>query len=176
MKYSALATGCIALAGILVIMQFGTPKTNTAITSRKTERAKELRMIHPIKAENQSVLEKEQTMQEITGDNIVIPVQIQSQEDNDANNDTDVIGFAKKLRTTYVPGIYCQQVADDGTYRNQKHYFYNQKKEKFVEIPGVYFISNTDKLGDLKNEYEKYGSKTDKIKYKGQTITIWTMR
>ena len=46
----------------------------------------------------------------------------------------------RNLRTTDVAGIYCQQVADDGTFRRQKHYFYNKKTEKLVLIPSVFFV------------------------------------
>lgn len=163
MKYSAVATVCIVIAGILVIYQFGTPKTNTTVTSRKLIPPKEQKVIQPLNIDESStarvVLHKDRSEQ-----NFKKTVQ-----------NSDVADFAKKLRTTYVPGVYCQQVADDGTYRHQKHYFYNMKKEQFVEIPDVYFISNTSTLGDLRDEYEKYGSKTDVITYKGQKIKIWTM-
>ena len=33
-----------------------------------------------------------------------------------------------KLRPTSCPNIFCQQVADDGTYNNQKHYYWNNDK------------------------------------------------
>ena len=36
------------------------------------------------------------------------------------------------LRTTYIKGIYCQQVDDNGEYKHQKHYFYNNKTHEFI--------------------------------------------
>jgi hypothetical protein len=33
-----------------------------------------------------------------------------------------------KLRPTSCPNIFCQQVADDGTYNNQKHYYWDNDK------------------------------------------------
>ena len=76
------------------------------------------------------------------------------------------------LRTTYVPGIYCQQVADDGTYRNQKHYFFNTKTQNMVEIKNLYYVSNVNQLGEYKNEFLKYGAKSDTFTYKGKKYTI----
>ena len=78
----------------------------------------------------------------------------------------------KNLRTTFVRGVYCQQVADDGTYRNQKHYFYNKKTQEMIEIQGMYFISNTNQLGEYKETFDKYGAKSDTFKYNGKTYTI----
>jgi hypothetical protein len=33
-----------------------------------------------------------------------------------------------KLRSTNCSNIFCQQVGDDGTYSNQKHYYWNDKE------------------------------------------------
>jgi hypothetical protein len=170
MKYSTVAVVCIVLAGILVIIHFSSAKTNTAFISRKLEPEKAQNIIHPIPLKDNNFgviqIQKEQKKNIQKNDEYNLSSAVNS----------DVEEFAKKLRTTYVPGVYCQQVADDGTYRHQKHYFYNQVKEQFIEIPEVYYIENTDKLGNLKPEYEKYGSKTDEISYKGKIIKIWTMR
>lgn len=47
-----------------------------------------------------------------------------------------------KLRSTYCPNIFCQQVADDGTYNNQKHYYWNDSEWTMTLIPWVYYISD----------------------------------
>ena len=83
----------------------------------------------------------------------------------------------KNLRTTHVSGIYCQIVADDGTYRNQKHYFYNTQKEKLVEIPNVYYINYNNfeqALGKLLPEFIQFGAQSDEFTYKGKTYKIPT--
>lgn len=54
------------------------------------------------------------------------------------------------LRCTNVAGIYCQQVDDNGGYTKQKHYFYDFDKNKFVEIPNLYYIKD---LQDLPPEF-----------------------
>ncbi len=78
------------------------------------------------------------------------------------------------LRTTYIKGIYCQQVDDDGLYRHQKHYFYNKKTEKLVEIPNMYYINDVNQLGEYKDEYKKYAEKSDTITHKGKKYKIPT--
>ena len=190
MKYTAISVFCLALAGIIVIYEFRPANDKTVVTSRKITPIEQHKYeLKPISKEKDNVIHHLQTDK---GNNIKQPEKINYEiiKRNVENNNTvkqepslikqtivndDVPKFAKKLRTTYVNGIYCQQVADDGTYRHQKHYFYDQKKEIFVEIPNVYFVDNTDKLGNLKEEYLKYGSKTDEITYRGQRIKIWTM-
>jgi hypothetical protein len=48
------------------------------------------------------------------------------------------------LRSTSCPHIFCQQVADDWTYRNQKHYYWDSVKWKMILIPNVYFVSDCE--------------------------------
>lgn len=187
MKYTAISVFCLALAGIIVIYQFRPSTNETAITSRKVPTLEQKKyefkpnvndnIIHPIsiKSKNNAQISVQNKIQTERKDDIntvkTKPLSKTAQITND-----NIVEFAKKLRTTYVDGIYCQQVADDGTYRHQKHYFYNQKTEQFVEIPNVYFINSLESLGDLKDEFLRYGSKTDEITYKGQHIKIWTMK
>ena len=80
------------------------------------------------------------------------------------------------LRTTYVPGVYCQQGDDYGTYRRQRHFYYNTKNRQMVEIPGKYFISSPKDLGELENDYELYGNKSDTFTHNGKTYKIPTIR
>ncbi len=47
-----------------------------------------------------------------------------------------------KLRSTYCSNIFCQQVGDDGTYSNQKHYYWNDEEWTMTLIPWVYYISD----------------------------------
>ena len=47
-----------------------------------------------------------------------------------------------KLRSTYCPNIFCQQVGDDGTYSNQKHYYWDDEKWTMTLIPWVYHVSD----------------------------------
>lgn len=79
-----------------------------------------------------------------------------------------------KLRTTYIPGVYCQQKDDFGGYRKQKHYFYNTQKEQMIEIPGLYYITSENQLRKYRKEYELYGAKSDTFTHKGKTYTIRT--
>ena len=177
MKYSTIAIICLAIAGIITIYQFQPSKTNTALTSRKINSEVQ----NNIKPDNGKKLEKDTVPNNLhmvklkKEEKYLKPIPIKNNT-NENISDNGVTEFAKKLRTTYVAGIYCQQVADDGTYRNQKHYFYNMQKEQFIEIPNLYYIRSTDQLGDLTDEYLEYGSKTDEIVYKGQRIKIWTMK
>lgn len=82
----------------------------------------------------------------------------------------------KNLRTTHVPGIYCQQVDDNGRYSKQKHYFYNKKTEQLVEIPNLYYISTVNQLGNYKQEFEAYGAKSDTFMHKGKQYKIPTIQ
>lgn len=79
----------------------------------------------------------------------------------------------ENLRTTYVPGVFCQQIADDGTYKKQKHYFYNTKTEEMILIPNVYYISDPRQMGDLYEEYEKYGAKSNIITFRGKKYKVY---
>lgn len=76
-------------------------------------------------------------------------------DDEDANNtseykyyndyyDKDLSNAMKdmSLRSTFCPNIFCQQVADDWTYQNQKHYYRDSKNKKMVLIPNVYYVSD----------------------------------
>ena len=45
-----------------------------------------------------------------------------------------------KLRATACPNVYSQQVADDGTYNKQKHYFWNNDRETMLLMPNVYHV------------------------------------
>jgi hypothetical protein len=45
-----------------------------------------------------------------------------------------------KLRATSCPNVYCQQVADDGTYNKQKHYYWNNDRKTMVLMPDVYYV------------------------------------
>lgn len=81
----------------------------------------------------------------------------------------------RNLRTTNVGGIFCQQVADDGTYHNQKHYFYNNKTKKLVEVPHTFYVaigSKGKELNDLQQEYLEYGEKTNIIYCDGKKYEI----
>ncbi len=49
-----------------------------------------------------------------------------------------------KLRSTYCPNIFCQQVGDDGTYSNQKHYYWDDIEWTMTLIPWVYYISDCE--------------------------------
>ena len=49
-----------------------------------------------------------------------------------------------KLRSTDCSNIFCQQVGDDGSYNNQKHYYWNEKKSTMILIPGVYYVNDCD--------------------------------
>lgn len=70
-----------------------------------------------------------------------------------------------RLRTTLVPGIYCEQhnpANGPGDYSAQRHYYYDEKSQKWVLLEGVYFVSsgNTDLIG----KYPVYkGPDSDKI-------------
>ena len=59
-------------------------------------------------------------------------------------NDSDLSSAMKSLwlRSTYCPNIFCQAVADDGTYSNQKHYYRNQDNKTMTLIPNVYYVSD----------------------------------
>lgn len=97
-------------------------------------------------------------------------------QENRTPNKTKITEF-KNLRTTYIPGIYCQIVSNKGTYEQQKHYFYNTNTQELVEIPGVYYISpqNFKKaLGNLLPEFEKYGTKTNEFTHKGTKYKVPT--
>ena len=61
-------------------------------------------------------------------------------------DDPDLSSAIKSLwlRSTYCPNIFCQAVADDGTYSNQKHYYWNQDSKKMILIPNVYYVSDCD--------------------------------
>lgn len=76
------------------------------------------------------------------------------------------------LRTTFIPGVYCQIVDDYGQYRRQKHYYFNTKIQKMIEIPGIYYAGSTSALGDYESDYEKYGAKTNTFTYKNKKYTI----
>lgn len=177
MKYSTIAIICLAIAGIITIYQFRPNKTNTALTSRKinSEVQNNIKPHSNKKFKKDTPVNNLHTVKLKKEEKYLKPIPINNKT-NENTSDNGIIEFAKKLRTTYVAGIYCQQVADDGTYRHQKHYFYNIQKEQFVEIPNLYYIRSTDQLGDLTDEYLEYGSKTDEIVYKGQHIKIWTMK
>ena len=56
-----------------------------------------------------------------------------------------------KLRPTSCPNIFCQQVADDGTYNNQKHYYWNNDKGTMTLIPSVYRVSECSAYDDYAN-------------------------
>ena len=56
-----------------------------------------------------------------------------------------------KLRPTSCPNIFCQQVADDGTYNNQKHYYWNNDKWTMTLIPSVYHVSECSAYDDYAN-------------------------
>ncbi len=87
----------------------------------------------------------------------------------------DVSGW-NNLRTTYIPGIYCQIVDDYGKYRHQKHYYYNIKLQQMIEIPGVYYMNSTADLGEYKSDYEMYGNKTNTFIYNNKQYTIRTFQ
>lgn len=55
-----------------------------------------------------------------------------------------IVMKAMWLRSTACSRIFCQSVADDWTYRNQKHYYWDIKDKKMILIPNVYFISRSD--------------------------------
>ena len=56
-----------------------------------------------------------------------------------------------KLRPTSCPNIFCQQVADDGTYNNQKHYYWNNDKWTMKLMPSVYHVSECSEYDDYAN-------------------------
>ena len=61
---------------------------------------------------------------------------------------------SKNLRATYIPGIYCQIVDDNGKYTKQKHYYYDKQAKNFVEIPNLYYIENLEELSqNVRNEF-----------------------
>ncbi|MGN0031455.1 MAG: hypothetical protein ACI37Q_05830 [Candidatus Gastranaerophilaceae bacterium] len=76
------------------------------------------------------------------------------------------------LRETYVSGVFCQIVDDYGQYRRQKHYYYNTKTQQMIEIPNMYFIKDVSQLGNQKDDFLKYGAKTNTFNYKGKKYTI----
>ena len=80
------------------------------------------------------------------------------------------------LRTTFVPGVYCQQVDDYGQYRRQRHFFYNTEKHAMIEIPKTYHVSSPKDLRYLEKEYTKYSNKSDTFTHNGKQYKIPTMR
>ncbi len=76
------------------------------------------------------------------------------------------------LRATSIPGVYCQIVDDYGQYKHQKHYYFNTKIQKMIEVPGIYQAFSTEDLGDYESDYEKYGAKTNTFTYKNKKYTI----
>ena len=71
-----------------------------------------------------------------------------------------------KLRSTSCPNIFCQQVADDGTYNNQKHYYWNNEEWTMTLIPWVYYVS------DCSYYDSTYGPKNNKYNNKKDSITV----
>ena len=72
-----------------------------------------------------------------------------------------------KLRATSCPNVYSQQVADDGTYNKQKHYFWNNDRWTMLLMPNVYHVydcadydfyayadENTENMQTLKSIYD----------------------
>jgi hypothetical protein len=55
-----------------------------------------------------------------------------------------IVMKAMWLRSTACTRIFCQSVADDWTYNNQKHYYWDKEKWKMILIPDVYYVSRND--------------------------------
>lgn len=84
----------------------------------------------------------------------------------------------QNLKTTEVPGIYCQQTDDFGGNTKQRHFFYNKEKEEMVEIPYLYYIDpfTMDQMGSYRKEYEWYGVKSNTFIQNGIEYKIPTIR
>ena len=63
-------------------------------------------------------------------------------KDYKENTDLAEAMKAMKLRATSCPNIFCQQVADDWTYNNQKHYYRDSRNKEMILIPNVYYVSD----------------------------------
>ena len=54
------------------------------------------------------------------------------------------------LRTTFVPGIYCEQHNPSmpaGNYSNQRHVYWHPEAGRWVELKGVYYVSSSEYSG-----------------------------
>lgn len=101
----------------------------------------------------------------MNGSNITVYTEASTNTSNNVSNNTSVVrktdsnGFSyydsyldnprlsnamkeMKLRSTNCSNIFCQQVGDDGTYSNQKHYYWNDKEWTMTLIPWVYHVSD----------------------------------
>lgn len=92
-------------------------------------------------------------------------------------------GYVVNLRSTSVPGVYCElydglrfpdgkNVTDWG---RQRHYIWNQDKEEFIELPGVYhtgsgMTSDPTYIAFKNGEFK--GSTNCKITYRGKEFKI----
>ena len=74
-----------------------------------------------------------------------------------------------KLRSTNCSNIFCQQVGDDGTYSNQKHYYWNDKEWTMTLIPWVYYVSDCEYYDEI------YGSNNNTVEYDNSSDYITTL-